>query len=95
LPEASLSDLQGGSAEDCAVAMRELLRGKNGPFRDIVLLNAAAAFVIARRAGTLKEGACLAAASIDEGRAEKVLDALISASRDDTFAQPELVVDAK
>ncbi|HWJ17778.1 MAG TPA: anthranilate phosphoribosyltransferase [Geobacterales bacterium] len=95
LPEASLSDLQGGSAEDCAVAMRELLRGKNGPFRDIVLLNAAAAFVIARRAGTLKEGACLAAASIDEGRAEKALDALISASRDDTFAQPELVVDAK
>ena len=95
LPEASLSDLQGGSAEDCAVAMRELLRGKHGPFRDIVLLNAAAAFVIARRAGTLKEGACLAAASIDEGRAERALDALIAASRDATFAQPELVVDAK
>ena len=95
LPEAHLSDLQGGSAEDCAVAMRELLRGKNGPFRDIVLLNAAAAFIIARRAGTLKEGARLAAASIDDGRAEKALDALIAASRNDTCAQPELVVDAK
>ena len=95
LPEARLSDLQGGSAEDCAVAMRELLRGKKGAFRDIVLLNAAAAFIIARRADTLKEGARLAAASIDDGRAEKALDALIAASRHATFAQPELVVDAK
>jgi len=95
LPEARLSDLQGGSAEDCAVAMRELLRGEKGPFRDIVLLNAAAAFIIARRADTLREGARLAATSIDDGRAEKALDALIAASRDASFTQPELVVDAK
>ncbi len=60
--------------------MRDLLRGKAGPFRDIVLLNAAAAFIIAGRAGTLKEGVRLAAASIDEGRAEKALDSLIAAS---------------
>ena len=95
LPEAPLSDLQGGSAEDCAVAMRELLRGKKGAFRDIVLLNAAAAFIIAQRVDTLKEGARLAAASIDDGRAEKALDALIAASRDASLAQPELAVDAK
>jgi anthranilate phosphoribosyltransferase len=83
LTEASLSDLQGGTPEDSALAMRALLRGKRGPFRDIVLLNAAAAFVVAGRALSLKEGVILAAASIDEGRAEKALDALIAASQDE------------
>ena len=95
LPEARSSDLEGGSPEDCAVAMRELLRGKPGPFRDIVLLNAAAAFIIAGRAETLKEGARIAAASIDKGRAQNALDALILASTHAAAAQPELAVDAK
>lgn len=95
LPEARASDLQGGSPDDSAIAMRELLRGNHGPFRDIVLLNAAAAFIIAGRAETLKEGVRLAVASIDKGEAEKVLNALISASTDVAIAQPELVVDAK
>ncbi len=81
VPLASLSDLQGGSPEDCAAAMRALLRGEHGPFRDVVLLNSAAAFIVAGRAGTLKEGARLAAASIDEGRAEHALDALIAAAK--------------
>jgi len=95
LPEARPSDLEGGSPEDCALAMRELLRGKHGPFRDIVLLNAAAAFIIAGKAASLKEGARLAAASIDRGGAQKALDALILASTDAAAAQPELAVDAK
>ncbi len=82
IPLASLSDLQGGSPEDCAAAMRRLLRGEPGPFRDIVLLNSAAGFIVAGRAATLKEGARLAAASIDEGRAEKALDNLIAAAKD-------------
>jgi anthranilate phosphoribosyltransferase len=81
VPLASLSDLQGGSPEDCAAAMRALLRGEPGPFRDIVLLNAAAAFIVAGRAETLKEGARLAAVSIDEGRAERALDALIATAK--------------
>ncbi len=59
---------------------RELFRGKQGPFRDIVLLNAAAAFIVAGRAETLKEGVRLAAASIAEGCAEKALDTLVAAS---------------
>ena len=80
LPVASASDLQGGTPEDSAAAMRALLQGKRGPFRDIVLLNAAAAFIIAGRAAGLKQGAALAEASIDEGRAENALDALIEAS---------------
>ncbi len=87
LPEASLPDLQGGSPDESAAALRALLRGKAGPFRDIVLLNSAAAFIIAGRAGTLKEGAHLAAASIAEGRAEKALDALIAASKDAAGAE--------
>jgi anthranilate phosphoribosyltransferase len=82
LPLASLSDLQGGSPEDCAAAMRALLRGERGAFRDIVLLNSAAAFIVAGRAHTLKEGARLAAASIDEGRAENALDVLIATAKD-------------
>ncbi len=86
LPEASLSSLQGGSPEDSARAMRELLRGKPGPFRDIVLLNAAAAFIVAGRAATLKEGVGLASASISGGCAEKALDTLVAASA----AQAEL-----
>jgi anthranilate phosphoribosyltransferase len=95
LPEARLSDLEGGSPENCALAIRELLRGKHGPFRDIVLLNAAAAFIIAGKAESLKEGAHLAAASIDRGGAQNALDALILASTDAAAAQPELAVDAK
>jgi anthranilate phosphoribosyltransferase len=91
LPEARLSDLEGGSPEDSAIAMRELLRGRSGPFRDIVLLNAAAAFIIAGRAGTLKEGVRLAAASIDKGKAQHALDALIAASADAASVQAEIM----
>jgi anthranilate phosphoribosyltransferase len=95
LPEVRLSDLEGGSPEESAIAMRDLLRGKPGPLRDIVLLNAAAAFIIAGKAASLKEGARLAAASIDRGGAQKALDALILASTDAAAAQPELAADAK
>ncbi|MGA9763768.1 MAG: anthranilate phosphoribosyltransferase [Rhodomicrobium sp.] len=80
LPVAQASELQGGSPEDSAVAMRALLQGKSGAFRDIVLLNAAAAFIVAGRAAGLKDGVDLAVASIEEGRAKNALDALIEAS---------------
>jgi anthranilate phosphoribosyltransferase len=80
LPLAEPSGLVSGSPDDSATAMRALLRGRHGPFRDIVLLNAAAAFIIAGKASSLREGVSLAEASIDSGRAEKALDALISAS---------------
>ena len=95
LPQAQLFDLQSGSAEDSAAAMRELLRGRRGPFRDIVLLNAAAAFIIAGKAQSLQEGVHLAALSIDKGAALKALDALIAASRDASLAQPEFMIDRK
>lgn len=82
IPEANLADLIGGSPEDSARAMRALLRGEKGHFRDIVLLNAAGAFIVAGKASNLLEGVALAAASIDEGRAEAALHALIEASNE-------------
>jgi anthranilate phosphoribosyltransferase len=80
LPRASLSDLLGGDPVYNAQAIRDLLAGKTGAYRDIVLLNAAAALLVADRVETLREGVELAAASIDNGKAQAALDALVKAS---------------
>jgi len=56
------------------------LNGEKGPYRDIVLMNAAAALVVSDKAETLKQGAEIAATVIDEGRALAALDALVRAS---------------
>ena len=58
------------------------LEGKPGPFRDIVLFNAAAALLVAGKAKTLREGVALAAQSIDSGKARAVLEALVKLSHD-------------
>ena len=76
LPRASLDDLRGGDAEENAAALRAVLGGAPGPYRDIVLLNAAAALVVSDRAETLMDGAALAAASIDGGHAAAALETL-------------------
>ncbi|HEY4030760.1 MAG TPA: anthranilate phosphoribosyltransferase [Caulobacteraceae bacterium] len=80
LPKASLSDIVGGDPAFNAQAIRDLLAGKTGAYRDIVLLNAAAALLVAERVETLREGAQLAAQAIDDGRAQAALDALAAAS---------------
>jgi anthranilate phosphoribosyltransferase len=80
LPRASLSDLQGGAPRDNALALHDLLEGRHGPYRDIVLLNAAAMFLVADAVETLHEGAELAAAVIDDGRAQAALDGLVRAT---------------
>jgi anthranilate phosphoribosyltransferase len=77
LRRAQPADLKGGDAEVNARALRELLAGKPGAYRDIVLLNAAAALVVAGRALELKEGVLLAAEAIDDGRARTTLEELI------------------
>jgi len=74
LPPASLETLRGGDPQANAVIAREVLSGVAGPRRDVVLLNAAAALVVAGRAATLREGACQAAAAIDDGRARALLE---------------------
>jgi anthranilate phosphoribosyltransferase len=80
LPEAKLADLTGGDAQENAAHIRAVLGGNKGPFRDIVLLNAAAALLVAGKAASLREGVALASESIDSGKAMGVLDALIKLS---------------
>ena len=75
---AAPEDLKGGTPEDNAAAMRALLDGAPGPFRDIVLYNAAAALVVADKAQNLDDGAGLAAAAIDRGQARATLAALVA-----------------
>ena len=76
LPRAAAAALEGGDAAHNARALLALLDGARGPYRDVALLNAAAAFVVADRAATLAEGAALAAESLDSGRARRALDTL-------------------
>jgi len=76
LPRADIEALRGGDAEQNAAALRALLDGAVGPYRDIVLLNAAAALVVADRAPDLRSGVALAAGAIDDGRAAAALAAL-------------------
>jgi anthranilate phosphoribosyltransferase len=77
LRRAALGELTGGSPEDNAKALRGLLDGKDGAYRDIVLLNAAAGFLVGDKVETLREGVELAAKSIDSGAAKAALDKLI------------------
>jgi anthranilate phosphoribosyltransferase len=73
--------LKGGDAAENAEALRGVLAGIAGPYRDAVLLNAAAALVVAGRAGDLKQGVALAAKAIDSGAAMAALEALIAITR--------------
>jgi anthranilate phosphoribosyltransferase len=66
----------GGTPAENATAFRALLDGAPGAYRDAVLLNAAAALVVADKAGTLRDGVALARASIDSGAAKAKVDAL-------------------
>ena len=76
LSRARPEDLAGGDAAANAVALRLVLQGRTGPHRDIVLLNAAAALVVADRAEGLAEGVRIAADAIDSGAAAAKLEAL-------------------
>ena len=73
---APLSELAGGDAVINAALAREVLSGKPGPRREIVRLNAAAALVVCGLAPDFREGAWMAAQSIDSGAAAKKLQAL-------------------
>ncbi|MBB1091219.1 anthranilate phosphoribosyltransferase [Rhodopseudomonas palustris] len=78
LPRAHAEALRGGDAEANAVALRSVLEGMPSPYRDVALLNAAAALVVAGKAKDLKEGVALGAKSIDSGAAEGRLRRLIA-----------------
>jgi len=80
LPYAHGETLKGGDASANAVALQSVLDGMPSPFRDVALFNAAAAFVVAGRAKTLKEGVALGANSLDSGAAAARLKHLIAIS---------------
>lgn len=86
LPRATLADLKGGDAQTNAEAIRSVLSGTKGPFRDIVLMNAAAALIVAGKAKDLKDGVAQAARAIDSGSAHKCLKNLVKISNE---ADPE------
>ncbi len=72
--------LKGGDSAANAVALQSVLDGMPSPYRDVALLNAAAALVVAGRAKNLKEGLALGARSIDDGAAAERLKRLIAVS---------------
>jgi len=77
LPRARIEDLVGGDAAENAKALLAVLEGEEGPYRDIVLLNAAAGLVVAGRAAGLGEGVKMAKTAIDAGNAKRALEELI------------------
>lgn len=80
LKRSSLAALKGGTAAENAVALKNVLAGAAGAYRDIVLMNAGAALVVADKAADFADGVAKAAAAIDSGAATAVLEKLIAVS---------------
>jgi anthranilate phosphoribosyltransferase len=80
LPRGSKEELVGGDPAHNAAALRSLLDGARNAYRDIVLLNAAAALLVAGKVDSLKAGVQLAEQQIDSGRAKQTLSKLIMTS---------------
>ena len=86
LPEHPFGEILGGTPENNTAKMRALLAGEKSPavtaFRHSVMLNTAAALLIAGRTATLAEGVPLAAAALDDGRARATLERLVKVSNE-------------
>jgi anthranilate phosphoribosyltransferase len=80
IEKANPQDLKGGSAEENAAALKAVLAGGKGPYRDIVVMNAAAALIIAGHAEDLAQGAKLAREALDNGAAAAALEKLVAVS---------------
>lgn len=72
--------LKGGNSDANAVALQSVLNGEPGPYRDVALLNAAAALTVAGRAKTLRDGVALGVKSLDSGAAAARLKDLVTVS---------------
>lgn len=79
LPRRANESLVGGTPTENAEALRGLLRGEPGAYRDAVLFNCAAMLIVAGRATSLKEGVAIAAASLDSGAAGEKLSVMTKA----------------
>jgi anthranilate phosphoribosyltransferase len=80
LPTARLEDLKGADPAHNAAQLRAVLDGARIPYRDVALLNAAAALVVADEAGNLRDGLDRASRALDSGAAKATLDHLVGAS---------------
>jgi anthranilate phosphoribosyltransferase len=76
LPRARHADLKGGDPAHNAAALTAVLDGLKSPYRDIAVLNAAAALVVAGKAGGLAQGAAMAGNALDSGQARATLGRL-------------------
>ena len=74
LPVHPFKDILGGTPEDNATAFRALLDGQHGAYRDAVLLNAAAALIVAGRVTELRDGVEIATESLDSGAAKRAVE---------------------
>ena len=81
LPFHPFEAIIGGTPQENGAAFRRLLEGETGAYRDAVLLNSAAALVVADRAANLAEGAEIARQSIDSGAALAKVEALVALTR--------------
>jgi anthranilate phosphoribosyltransferase len=82
-----LSDLKGGDAKANAAALKDVLDGRPSAYAEAVMLNAAAGFLVAGRAETLRDGVALARASVADGSALTALEALIAITHSQPAAQ--------
>lgn len=80
LPRCDSEGLKGGDAADNAVALQSVLDGMPSPYRDVALLNAAAALIVSGRADTLKEAVAIGQKSLDSGAAAARLKQLVAVS---------------
>ena len=77
----SLAEIKGGTPEENASILRRVLNGERGSWREVVVMNAAAALLAGNRVSDLKNGARLAEEVIDSGQAQEKLEALIRVSQ--------------
>ncbi len=82
IKRASPGELKGGDVAHNAAALRTLLFGRGGAYRDIVTLNAGAALLIAGKVTDLKDGVAMALDGIMSGRAKKALDTLVAVTNE-------------
>ena len=81
LPKASAASLKGGDASENAAIVRDVLSGTRGPQRDVVVLNAGAALLVAGRVASVGDGIRQAGAAIDSGAARETLERMVRSSQ--------------
>jgi anthranilate phosphoribosyltransferase len=77
MPRGRIDDIRGGDAKENAAIVTHVLKGEEGPKRDMILLNAGAAFYASAKVADMKEGIEMAKESIDSGKAFEKLQALV------------------